>query len=83
MATHSMVSLGGAPVILAIMLTGYGQAPLPDQLAASGISCGTTGGVKSLFLSHPPLEERIAALHQGPCTTRPAPLRTGPVSIEP
>ncbi len=42
-----------------------GQAPLPDQLAAFGISGGTAAGIKRLFLSHPPLEERIAALQQG------------------
>lgn len=42
-----------------------GQAPLPDQLAAFGISGGSVDGIKRLFLSHPPLEERIAALqHQ-------------------
>lgn len=36
--------------------------PLPDQLSAFGIS-GTIGhGLKRLFMSHPPLEERIAAL---------------------
>ena len=35
---------------------------LPDQLAAFGIS-GTKGlGIKKLFMSHPPLEERIQAL---------------------
>jgi heat shock protein HtpX len=39
-----------------------GQAPLPDQLAAFGISGGMAEGLKRLFLSHPPLEERIAAL---------------------
>ena len=39
-----------------------GQAPLPDQLAAFGISGGMAQGLKRLFLSHPPLEERIAAL---------------------
>jgi heat shock protein HtpX len=41
----------------------YGQTPqLPDQVKAFGIS-GTTGwGLKRLFMSHPPLEERIAAL---------------------
>ena len=32
---------------------------LPDQLAAFGIN---GGGVNKLFMSHPPLEERIAAL---------------------
>ena len=42
--------------------TASGQAPLPDQLAAFGISGGMAQGLKRLFLSHPPLEERIAAL---------------------
>ncbi|WP_293007518.1 protease HtpX [Nitrosomonas sp.] len=37
------------------------QAHLPDQLAAFGIS-GSRNGLTSLFMSHPPLEERIAAL---------------------
>jgi heat shock protein HtpX len=40
-------------------------APLPDQMAAFGIS-GTLGhGLKRLFMTHPPLEERIAALRAG------------------
>ncbi|WP_292993584.1 protease HtpX [Nitrosomonas sp.] len=37
------------------------QAHLPDQLAAFGISGGSSGLMR-LFMSHPPLEERIAAL---------------------
>jgi heat shock protein HtpX len=41
-----------------------GQAPLPDQLAAFGIAGGSVDGFKRLFLSHPPLEERIAALQR-------------------
>ncbi len=40
--------------------------PLPDQLAAFGISGLMNGhGLKRLFMSHPPLEERIAALRSG------------------
>ncbi|SOD20892.1 protease HtpX [Nitrosomonas ureae] len=39
----------------------HGQAHLPDQLAAFGIS-GSNNGLTRLFMSHPPLEERIAAL---------------------
>lgn len=35
---------------------------LPDQLAAFGIAGGGAKGWKRLFLSHPPLEERIVAL---------------------
>jgi len=37
--------------------------PLPDKMSAFGIAGGQkTGGLKRLFMSHPPLEERIAAL---------------------
>jgi heat shock protein HtpX len=39
-----------------------GQPHLPDQMAAFGISGGIGGGMARLFMSHPPLEERIAAL---------------------
>ncbi|MFN2309173.1 MAG: protease HtpX [Gammaproteobacteria bacterium] len=39
-----------------------GQPHLPDQMAAFGISGGIGQGLKRLFMSHPPLEERIAAL---------------------
>jgi heat shock protein HtpX len=35
---------------------------LPGEFAAFGISGGMGSGLKRLFLSHPPLEERIAAL---------------------
>lgn len=37
------------------------SAPLPDQMAAFGIS-GGSNGIKKFFMSHPPLEQRIAAL---------------------
>lgn len=37
-------------------------APLPDKMAAFGISGGVGDGLKRLFMTHPPLEERIAAL---------------------
>lgn len=38
------------------------QPHLPDQLAAFGISGGIGSGLRRLFMSHPPLEERIAVL---------------------
>ncbi len=38
---------------------------MPGQLAAFGISGGRADRFKRLFLSHPPLEERIAALEAG------------------
>jgi heat shock protein HtpX len=37
---------------------------LPGEFAAFGISGGPGGGLKKLFMSHPPLEERIAALER-------------------
>jgi len=41
-------------------------ADLPGQLAAFGISGAGGMGLRRLFLSHPPLEERIAALESSP-----------------
>ncbi len=38
------------------------QSQLPTQMAAFGISGGGAHGLMYLFMSHPPLEERIAAL---------------------
>jgi heat shock protein HtpX len=37
---------------------------LPAELAAFGISGSKARGFKALFLSHPPLEMRIAALER-------------------
>ena len=39
-------------------------SPLPDSLTAFGINAGLKTGLKSLFMSHPPLETRIAVLRQ-------------------
>jgi heat shock protein HtpX len=42
------------------------EAPqLPAQMRAFGISGGQTGGLARLFMSHPPLDERIEALRAG------------------
>ena len=41
-----------------------GQPHLPDQLAAFGINGGIGAGIKRLFMTHPPLDERIEALRQ-------------------
>ena len=38
--------------------------PLPDRLAAFGIAGGVGDGLKKLFMSHPPLDERIEALRR-------------------
>lgn len=40
-------------------------ADLPETMVAFGISGGAPSGLRKLFMSHPPLEERIAALQRG------------------
>lgn len=47
---------------------GGGQARLPEEIEAMGISGRAAGGLKRLFLSHPPIEERIAALRASSST---------------
>jgi heat shock protein HtpX len=42
----------------------HGAAELPESMEAMGIFGRKAGGFKRLFMSHPPLEERIAALQQ-------------------
>ncbi len=37
-------------------------APLPGKMTAFGIGGGTALGIKRFFMTHPPIEERIAAL---------------------
>jgi heat shock protein HtpX len=44
---------------------GTDQPHLPDQLEAFGISGGFKQGIAKLFMSHPPLDERIQALQRG------------------
>jgi heat shock protein HtpX len=43
----------------------HGESTLPKQMAAFGISGGSLG-LGRLLMSHPPLEERIAALRNAP-----------------
>ncbi|MDQ2917735.1 MAG: protease HtpX [Pseudomonadota bacterium] len=53
--------LGPQPMIHALMRLGGGESgQLPKALQASGIAGGS--GMMALFASHPPIEERIAAL---------------------
>lgn len=40
----------------------HGQSTLPTQVAAFGIAGGIGHGLRRLMMSHPPLDERIAAL---------------------
>ena len=43
----------------------YGHSSLPNEIRAFGISGGVAHGLKRLFMTHPPLAERIAALRNG------------------
>jgi len=55
--------LGGRNAMVSALQTlsgNQGEAALPKQFQAFGISDG--GGISRLFMSHPPIEERIAAL---------------------
>jgi len=61
-------TLAGREKMIAALerLAGAKPEPLPDQLAAFGIAGGgLAAGLKRLFMTHPPLEERIAALKAG------------------
>ncbi len=55
-------------MIAALERLGGQAAPsqLPEQVEAMGISGGVGHGFKRLFMSHPPIEERIAALKNAP-----------------
>jgi len=44
----------------------HGASTLPKAMAAFGISDRAAGGFGRLWMSHPPLEERIAALRNSP-----------------
>ncbi len=65
-ADAGAANLVGAPKMVAALrrLAGTSTEPLPDQLHALGISGGKKGGLSALFMTHPPLESRIAALQQ-------------------
>jgi heat shock protein HtpX len=53
---------GGAMIAALERLNSLHPAPLPEKMAAFGIAGGGAHGLKRLFMTHPPLEERIAAL---------------------
>lgn len=74
-ADHGGATLAGRQKMIAALerlSTNYGVSTLPSQVEAFGINGGVGHGLKKLFLSHPPLPERIAAL-------RAAQQRTGAV----
>ena len=60
-------SLAGRNKMIAALtrLRNSTQKPeLPDQLVAFGINTGPGSGIKRLFMTHPPLDERIAELQK-------------------
>lgn len=61
-------TLAGTPAMIAALERLKAQrepVPLPEKMAAFGISGGVGSGLKRLFMTHPPLEERIALLKAG------------------
>jgi heat shock protein HtpX len=63
-ADRGGAELAGRPHMIAALrrLASLQPAPLPDRMAAFGISGSSGGRLMRLFRTHPPLEERIAAL---------------------
>jgi heat shock protein HtpX len=57
-------SLAGRDAMISALerLNSLHPAPLPEKMAAFGVSGKDASGFKRLFMTHPPLEERIAAL---------------------
>ncbi|MFY2764561.1 protease HtpX [Arenimonas sp. MALMAid1274] len=48
----------------------YGHSSLPNEVRAFGISGAVGHGLRKLFMSHPPLAERIQALRELPAATQ-------------
>ena len=63
-ADRGAADLNGAGNMIDALLMlkrSHGQ-PLPQQMQAFGINTGSGLGFMRLFMTHPPLDERIAAL---------------------
>ena len=67
-ADRGGASLAGKGAMIAALqrLQQVHAGPLPEKMAAFGIAGGSPQGWKRLFMTHPPLEERIAALQAIP-----------------
>ena len=57
---------GAQPMVRALQRLGAGRpAELPESMEAFGIAGSKRHGIQKLFMSHPPIDERIAALQRG------------------
>src|SRR6202790_4955844 len=56
-----LAGTGSMIAALQVLKQSHGE-PMPPQMQAFGINTGATHGFMRLFMSHPPLAERIAAL---------------------
>jgi heat shock protein HtpX len=68
--------LAGSPAMVGALRTlgRNSDSSLPESVAAFGIS-GKRSGILALFMSHPPIEDRIRALNEramGPASRQPA-----------
>ncbi|SEL01410.1 Heat shock protein. Metallo peptidase. MEROPS family M48B [Pseudoxanthomonas sp. GM95] len=71
-ADHGGATLAGRQKMIAALerlQANHSTSTLPAQVEAFGIAGGMGQGLKKLFLSHPPLPERIAALRAAQQTT--------------
>ena len=57
----NLAGTGSMIAALQVLKRSQGE-PMPQQMQAFGINTGASGGFMRLFMSHPPLDERIAAL---------------------
>jgi heat shock protein HtpX len=63
-ADRGGANLAGTGSMIAALeaLKGSHGEPMPQEMRAFGINTGESGGFMRLFMTHPPLDERIAAL---------------------
>jgi heat shock protein HtpX len=60
-----LAGAGSMIAALQVLKQSHGE-PMPPQMQAFGINTGAAHGFMRLFMSHPPLDERIAALQSSP-----------------
>jgi heat shock protein HtpX len=57
----NLAGTGSMIAALEALKSSHGE-PMPQEMRAFGINTGESGGFMRLFMTHPPLDERIAAL---------------------